>query len=277
FRGILEPRAVVMANSRFEYVRNFELPDQVLLNTWIVVRVDGRGFHKYVRYAHQHHRGIYRHTWYSSPHRFTDTHGYAKPNDARGLHLMNRCAKAVMQEFGDIFLAYGQSDEYSLVFTVRKTTNVYNRRSTKLASTVGSLFTSAFVFHWPEYFKSTPLTYPPSFDARVNMRDYLSWRHVDCHINNLYNTCFWSLVHTGESSPQDAEALLRHTDAKAKHELLFSQFQVNYNDISPMFKRGSTLFRTPDKSIAIAHVDLIKDETFWITHIPLLTPRQDDH
>ncbi|RHZ17319.1 hypothetical protein DYB37_006467, partial [Aphanomyces astaci] len=224
FRGILEPRAVVMANSRFEYVRNFELPDQVLLNTWIVVRVDGRGFHKYVRYAHQHHRGIYRHTWYSSPHRFTDTHGYAKPNDARGLHLMNR---AVMQEFGDIFLAYGQSDEYSLVFT--------------------------------------------------NMRDYLSWRHVDCHINNLYNTCFWSLVHTGESSPQDAEALLRHTDAKAKHELLFSQFQVNYNDISPMFKRGSTLFRTPDKSIAIAHVDLIKDETFWITHIPLLTPRQDDH
>ncbi|RQM20556.1 hypothetical protein B5M09_010444 [Aphanomyces astaci] len=257
-----------MANSRFEYVRNFELPDQVLLNTWIVVRVDGRGFHKYVMRIN-----------------------------------IIECAKAVMQEFGDIFLAYGQSDEYSLVFT--KTTNVYNRRSTKLASTVGSLFTSAFVFHWPEYFKSTPLTYPPSFDARVvsypsikvlykvsynppppvhlhilrsqNMRDYLSWRHVDCHINNLYNTCFWSLVHTGESTPQDAEALLRHTDAKAKHELLFSQFQVNYNDISPMFKRGSTLFRTPDKSIAIAHVDLIKDETFWITHIPLLTPRQDDH
>jgi len=35
-----------MAKSRFEYVRNFELPDQLLQGTFIVVRVDGRGFHK---------------------------------------------------------------------------------------------------------------------------------------------------------------------------------------------------------------------------------------
>jgi hypothetical protein len=31
---------------RFEYVRNFEQPDVLLPNTWIVVRIDGRGFHK---------------------------------------------------------------------------------------------------------------------------------------------------------------------------------------------------------------------------------------
>jgi hypothetical protein len=37
-----------MAKSRFEYVRNFELPDPLLQGTYIVVRVDGRGFHKYV-------------------------------------------------------------------------------------------------------------------------------------------------------------------------------------------------------------------------------------
>jgi tRNA(His) guanylyltransferase len=35
-----------MAKSRFEYVRNFELPDALLQDTFIVVRVDGRGFHK---------------------------------------------------------------------------------------------------------------------------------------------------------------------------------------------------------------------------------------
>jgi hypothetical protein len=32
--------------SRYEYVKTFELNDQLLPNTWTVVRIDGRGFHK---------------------------------------------------------------------------------------------------------------------------------------------------------------------------------------------------------------------------------------
>jgi hypothetical protein len=31
---------------RYEYVRNFERDEILLPNTWIVVRIDGRGFHK---------------------------------------------------------------------------------------------------------------------------------------------------------------------------------------------------------------------------------------
>ncbi|OQS00556.1 tRNA(His) guanylyltransferase-like [Achlya hypogyna] len=232
-----------MANSRYEYVRQFELPDPVLRNTWIVVRIDGKGFHK-----------------------FTDIHGYAKPNDSRGLGLMNKAACAVMHEFGDICLAYGQSDEFS--FVVTKASNLYSRRSTKIASTFGSLFTSAFVFHWQSFFPDTPLQYPPAFDSRVvcyptakNLRDYLSWRQVDCHINNLYNTCFWALVHSGESK-KDAEATLCQTLAKDKQELLFSRFQINYNDVESIFKRGSLVLRE-NKNLVVTHDDVIK-ETFWI-------------
>jgi hypothetical protein len=33
-----------MANSRFAYVRDFELPDRLLLGTYIVLRIDGHGF-----------------------------------------------------------------------------------------------------------------------------------------------------------------------------------------------------------------------------------------
>lgn len=33
---------------RYEYVKTFERPDTLLPNTWIVVRIDGRGFHKSV-------------------------------------------------------------------------------------------------------------------------------------------------------------------------------------------------------------------------------------
>jgi hypothetical protein len=32
--------------ARYEYVKAFEQPDFLLPNTWIVVRIDGRGFHK---------------------------------------------------------------------------------------------------------------------------------------------------------------------------------------------------------------------------------------
>ncbi len=37
-----------MAKSKFEYVKKFEQVDSCLPNTWIVVRLDGRCFHKCV-------------------------------------------------------------------------------------------------------------------------------------------------------------------------------------------------------------------------------------
>lgn len=57
----------------------------------------------------------------------------------------------------------------------------------KILSLIVSFFTSSYVFHWHEYFPSTPLKYPPSFDGRIVLypsdkilRDYLSWRQSDC-------------------------------------------------------------------------------------------------
>lgn len=46
------------------------------------------------------------------PVRFSDCHAFAKPNDERALKLMDHAAKTVMQEFADISLAFGESDEY---------------------------------------------------------------------------------------------------------------------------------------------------------------------
>ena len=36
-----------MAKSKFEYVRLYEQDDKLLKNVWIVVRIDGKGFHKF--------------------------------------------------------------------------------------------------------------------------------------------------------------------------------------------------------------------------------------
>ncbi|XP_063239699.1 probable tRNA(His) guanylyltransferase [Bacillus rossius redtenbacheri] len=247
-----------MAKSKFEYVKGFELGDKCLPGCWIVVRLDGKCFHK-----------------------FADTHEFVKPNDERALKLMNHAASVVMKEFRDICLAFGQSDEYSFVW--KKDTNMYNRRSSKLVSTVNSLFTSAFVFYWRQYFEAVQLKYPPAFDARAvlyptneTLRDYLSWRQADLHINNLYNTAFWALVLKKGLTTTQAELRLRGTVAADKNELLFSEFGVNYNDEPAVFRKGTALLRKaagdgygPRQVVVPFHADLIGD-SFWARHSEVL-------
>lgn len=167
------------------------MPDPLLPNTWIVVRVDGRGFTK-----------------------MCAKYGFEKPNDRRALDLMNTAAKAVVTELPEITIAYGVSDEYSFVF--HKACTLFDRRASKLVSTVVSTFTANYVYFWSTHFPDSPLSPPlPSFDGRAvcypsvqNLRDYMSWRQADCHINNLYNTCFWSLIQLGGLDNKEAESTL---------------------------------------------------------------------
>ncbi|KAI7904681.1 tRNA-histidine guanylyltransferase 1 [Cokeromyces recurvatus] len=257
-----------MANSKYEYVRHFELADNMLPNTWLVVRIDGRGFH-----------------------RFSQAHNFAKPNDRRAIDLMNRCAIEVMKDIKDIILAYGQSDEYS--FIIPKSSTLYSRRSSKICSTIVSLFASNYVMHWAEYFGETKLQYAPCFDSRTVcypndtvLRDYLCWRQADCHINNLFNTTFWALVNQGGLSEEEAEKRLRGTFSKDKHEILFTQFSINYNNIEPIYKKGSTIIRKKTEVTSISpnsgeevkrmklvptaiYEDIIGD-AFWEAHPELL-------
>lgn len=237
-----------MANSKFEYVKAFEQPDILLPNTWIVVRIDGRGFHK-----------------------FSDKYAFVKPNDRRALDLMNAAAKAVMAELPDIVIAYGISDEYSFVF--HKSCALFERRSSKIVTTVVSTFTAYYVHLWSNFFPDTPLTPPvPSFDGRAvqyptvqNLRDYMSWRQVDCHINNLYNTTFWALINIGGMDHREAERELAGTLAKDKNEILFQRFQINYNNEPEIYKRGSVVFRDyelvdPDLMQATGSMEEIANE-----------------
>ncbi|KAI0833395.1 tRNAHis guanylyltransferase [Trametes gibbosa] len=215
-----------MAGSKFAYVRNFELPDPLLPETFMVLRIDGHAFH-----------------------RLSEEHCFAKPNDERALQLMDHAARDVMNEYKDIMLAFGESDEYSFLF--RKSTTVYNRRESKILSTITSLFTSSYVFNWPKYIPDAPLKYCPSFDGRIVLypstnvvRDYFSWRQADTHINNLYNTVFWSLVLKGGQTTTEAHATLRGTVSSTKHEILFSRFGINYNELPARLRKGSVMVRT---------------------------------
>ncbi len=59
--------------------------------------------------------------------RFSEDHGFRKPNDDRALRLMNCCAESVLRNFSDVIIGYGHSDEFSFVFN--KSTNLFKRRA----------------------------------------------------------------------------------------------------------------------------------------------------
>ncbi|GIM11702.1 hypothetical protein Vretimale_15132, partial [Volvox reticuliferus] len=147
----------------------------------------------------------------------------------------------VMNEFPDIRLAYGESDEYS--FVLGRNTDMYGRRASKLVSLLVSCFTANYVARWSAHLTDTPLRAMPMFDGRAvcypldsNLRDYLAWRQADTHINNQYNTCFWALVNSGKT-PAEAQATLKGTQTAFKNELLFQNFGINYAHLPEQFKK----------------------------------------
>ena len=207
---------------------------------------------------------------------------------------MNTAAQHVLLVLSDIVIAYGHSDEYSFVF--HKSCSLFERRSAKLTSTVVSTFTAAYIQLWSQMFSIPPssgsflsqgdgnpalsttaedarvstnleLNHLPTFDARCiaypsnrNLRDYLSWRQADCHINNLYNTTFWALVLKGGLSNTEAEDHLKGTLSADKNEILWSRFGINYNNEREMFKKGSVVLREYKLVESGPRLDLNHDE-----------------
>ncbi|EMC99302.1 hypothetical protein BAUCODRAFT_66046 [Baudoinia panamericana UAMH 10762] len=282
-----------MANSEFGYVRNFEQRDALPPSNWIVVRIDGRGFTKLCK-----------------------KYDFEKPNDFRALKLMNDAAVEVLRSFVDVVIAYGQSDEYSFVFY--ESTTLFERRAAKLATSIATAFTAEYCMQWPNHFPDKPLTRPfPTFDGRCVcypkrkvLRDYLSWRQADCHINNLYNTTFWSLVLKGGLTATEAEQELKGTVSSDKNELLFSRFGINYNKEPQIYRKGTVVHRSQEPSscttggtngsmeaikmpipvsktqlekerkrkqkatIVVENVDIIGD-AFWETHPDILASKRN--
>ncbi|KAK6460967.1 Thg1 C terminal domain-containing protein [Scheffersomyces coipomensis] len=224
-----------MAKSRFEYVREFERENHLLQETYIVIRIDGKGFHK-----------------------FSQIYEFDKPNDITAIEVLNSAALEIFKQIPDVVFAYGQSDEYS--FLLKKNCKLYERREMKLITLFSSLITSAYMYHWNLTHPTNPISIEkklPVFDARAVIypnfdvvKDYFRWRQADCHINNLYNTTFWALVLKGEGmTTKDAETYLNGTFSKDKNEILFSKFGINYNNEPEIYKKGTIIIRELNETI----------------------------
>ncbi|KAL6518512.1 tRNA-His guanylyltransferase [Orobanche gracilis] len=256
-----------MAKSKYEYVKSFELEDEIMPPNIIVVRIDGRDFR-----------------------RLSELHEFEKPYDRKSLELMNACAMSVLEQFKDISFSYGFSDEYSFVF--KKGTEFYKRRASKIHSLTVSFFTSVYVAKWKEFFPQKSLRYAPSFRSRVIccasmevLQAYLLWRQIECHSNNQYDTCFWQLIKSGKTE-KEAEEMLKVPSSPAKggglgsqkqvkNELLYQSFNINYKkDIPEIFRQGTCVYRTEKfidngchvkrpRNIITVHSKNIASRRFW--------------
>lgn len=146
----------------------------------VIIRVDGRAFH----------------TW---------TRGLDKPFDERMEALMINTAESLVQQCMNAVLAYGQSDEISILLCDAKdhqTQPWFRNELQKLVSIAASIATAAFNIGALEAFSPDALDPKPAahFDARAfsipvnDVVNYFIWRQIDAKRNSVsaYARSFFS-------------------------------------------------------------------------------------
>ncbi|GJN15056.1 hypothetical protein PR202_gb01943 [Eleusine coracana subsp. coracana] len=147
--------------------------------------------------------------------RFSTIHSFDKPNDTAALRLMDESASLMMVQYPDIAFGFGFGSEYS-------------------ADSHSHFIVIAAVL--------------------CSMRGLNCMRDKRGHTRNQYNTCFWMLVKSGKRE-KEAHETLKGTLSKDKNELLFQQFQINYNNEPAMFRKGSCVFRQKVEELRVQGSD----------------------
>ncbi len=181
----------------------------------VLARLDGRGFHSFVR-------------------------GLDRPFDARLSHLMIDTATALVRET-NATIGYTQSDEITLAWVADgpDSQTLFDGRTQKLTSVLAALGTAHFHRRLPAFL-------PPEYAARVPVFDCRVWNVPT--LDEAANVFLWrELDATKNSVAMAARAYYAHSAVHGKnraelHELLW-QKGVNWNDYPPFFKRG-TYIRT---------------------------------
>jgi tRNA(His) 5'-end guanylyltransferase len=201
---------------QFAYFKSLKIPEGM----YPIVLVDGRNFHNVARQLK-----------------------LKAPYDPRFRMSLVMAAKALMNpnDF-QISLAYIQSDELS--FIMPPSVNAFSRRVEKWISVFASTIAGCFC---RSYHKELEGLNPISFDARIfifpeaaNVYEYLQVRQRDCLTNCLESYAYWTLRHSGRSK-KETQARLEGMNQSDKQEMLFTEFNLNFNNITAEQKRGDII------------------------------------
>lgn len=194
----------------FETAHDFS----VLPNTYMVARLDGKGFTKMTKKEHD----------------------FEKPFDLRFHELMVGTTEHLMGGDFDVVYAYTQSDEISLLFALHERN--FARKLRKFNSVLAGEASAKFSMLFGEL---------SVFDCRISqlprqgdVLDYFRWRQQDAHRNALSAHCYWLLRKQGMSAVKATEHIAGKS-ASFKNELLFEN-GINFNELPAWQKRGVGMY-----------------------------------
>lgn len=219
--------------SKFEDPFRYAIPQRV----YGLLRLDGKAFHTFTR-------------------------GLPKPYCNELSAVMDTAATALAKEIMGCKLAYGQSDEYSFLFTdfdKEESETWFAGNVQKIASVSASIFTAHFNQEWARVltFDEPKIKDPINamnklavFDARVfviprreDVISYFNWRQLDASRNSL------NMLASTKFSHKE----LQSKGAAVVHDMLH-EIGVNWNDYPVPMKRGRVIRRVPStRTISYTH------------------------
>ncbi|WP_296803372.1 tRNA(His) guanylyltransferase Thg1 family protein [uncultured Methanobrevibacter sp.] len=199
----------------FEVYSSLKVPK----NSKIIVRLDGRSFHKLAKDLN-----------------------LIKPYDENFYQVMSKVCNELFKEFSPVFV-YTFSDEISLLLERIP----FDGRIEKINSVIASFTASSFVLHYDADFKK-----PPSFDSRIipisdeDVLKYFKWRQDESWKNCIasYGISFLKSKYSNKIANDKINGL----KSSEIHELLY-QNGINLNDVETYKKRGIAVYRKNKKVV----------------------------
>ena len=199
----------------FEVYSSLKVPK----NSKIIVRLDGRSFHKLAKDLN-----------------------LIKPYDENFYQVMSKVCNELFKEFSPVFV-YTFSDEISLLLERIP----FDGRIEKINSVIASFTASSFVLHYDADFKK-----PPSFDSRIipisdeDVLKYFKWRQDESWKNCIASHGISFLK--SKYSNKRANDMITGLKSSEIHELLY-QNGINLNDVETYKKRGIAVYRKNKKVV----------------------------
>ena len=188
-------------------------------NSNIIIRLDGRSFHK-----------------------LASDLNLTKPYDENFYKVISNVCEDLFKEFSPLFV-YTFSDEISLLLE-----NIpFDGRIEKINSVIASFTASSFVMHYDAEFKK-----PPAFDSRIipisdgDILKYFKWRQDESWRNCVNSHGIYYLK--SKYSNSVANDKINGMNLNDVHELLY-QNGINLNDVDTYKKRGIGVYRKNKKVV----------------------------